>query len=502
LLALRLNPADMATPWRWDGTRYVAGRSHLTPIHHPSVEHHLEETGPRTTITVRERRRHPPAGDLTAWDRPAVAVACTPDGHVSISTSACPVVPLYATVDRAGVLHASWDLTDLAGRTPSGRLHEVEVARLLALWLRYTPSTILADVVRLTERSTALLRDGTIQLALPADADHYAPRQLRPGADPIGAYENLLAAAISRRVYDVDTAVVEVSGGADSAQVALSLTSRHPLALTAAGMLMPDAVGAQQRARRAALIDGRFARDIALPALPPLHPSGARATGATCSPYEDPYTEATTAVLEAAAGGRAATVWTGTGGDEMLALSAAERAQQPIGHDRAPHAWLSARTVEALAAADTGLPPVTVVNEMTLLAFGYRAPAMLRAGCWPIHVLADPELIRFGEWLPRQWRSGKRLARARLERAGFAPEVVQPTMSENFRDVMRGAILGQAVPWLRLMLAQGGILLDDGYLDPDGLAATLDRIEAGGYREADGDLFEILAVEQAAQAFS
>ncbi|MEV4164956.1 hypothetical protein [Nonomuraea dietziae] len=39
----------------------------------------------------------------------------------------------------------------------------------------------------------------------------------------------------------------------------------------------------------------------------------------------------------------------------------------------------SRRTVEALATADDDLPPVTLVNEMTLLAFGYRAPATLRA---------------------------------------------------------------------------------------------------------------------------
>ncbi|WP_431897954.1 hypothetical protein [Nonomuraea sp. bgisy101] len=502
MLTLRLNPADLASPWRWDGTSYVAGRSSITPIHQPAVEHRLDVTCLGATITVRERRTTVPDGAVTSWDRPAVAVSTTPAGEVSISTSACPAVPLYATVSRGGVLHASWDFSDLAEYAPSGRLHEVEVARLLALWLRYTPDTAVADVVRLTERSVASLRDGRLHLALPVDAEHYAPRQLQPGADPIGAFEELLAEAIGRRVYDVDAAVVEVSGGADSAQVALSLSARHPRALTAAGVLIPGEVGDQQRARRTALTAGRFARDVAVPALPPLHPAGARATGATCSPYEDPYSEAITAMLHAARPGRPATVWTGTGGDEMLALSAAERAQQPIGHDRPLHPWLSSSTVEALAAADDDLPPVTLVNEMTLLAFGYRAPAMLRAGCWPFHVLADPALIRFGEWLPVEWRQGKRLARARLQRKGFAPEVVRPAISENFRDVMQAAIIVHAVPWLRLMLAQGGILLDEGYLDPAGLAATLDRIEAGGYQEDDGDLFEVLAVEQAAAAFS
>lgn len=57
-------------------------------------------------------------------------------------------------------------------------------------------------------------------------------------------------------------------------------------------------------------------------------------------------------------------------------------------------------------------------------------------------------------------------------------------------------------PQLRLMLAQGGVLLDSGYLDPAGLSNALDRVEAGGYTERDAELFDVLAVEQAAIAVS
>jgi hypothetical protein len=158
--------------------------------------------------------------------------------------------------------------------------------------------------------------------------------------------------------------------------------------------------------------------------------------------------------------------------------------------------------LDALAGADDDLPPASVVNEMTLLQFGYRAPVMLRAGCWPYHPFADPALIRFGEWLPACWRRGKQLARARLERAGFPGVVARPDLPENFSAVMRQAIHQHVVPSLRLMLVRGGVLLDGGYLDPAGLTAALDRIEAGGYVERDAELFDVLAVEQAVTAFS
>ncbi|WP_157594509.1 asparagine synthase-related protein [Streptosporangium amethystogenes] len=503
MLTLCINPADLIQGWRWNGDRYVAGRSWLAPFTHPALEHHLY-TGPeRTTIVIRERRTGSPPTVITpeAWDGPIIMVSTTPSGRVAIQTGASVVVPLYTTVDGTGVIHASWDLNDLRGRTPSDRLNEVEVARLLALWLRYTPATFLDDVVRLTERATLTIEHSRFHLLFPDDGVHYTPREVQPDADVIAAFDQLLSEAIEHRVYDPDAVLVEVSGGADSAQVALSLTARHPGRLTAAGMLLPGLIGKQQAYRRDALITGRFAQDVTVAALPPMHPKGIRATRQTVSPYEEPYTEATTAMLHAAAAGRQATVWSGIGGDEMLALSSSERERLPIGHGRDVNGWLSNKTVALLETADEGLPPVSVVNEMTLLAFGYRAPMMLRANCWPMHLLADPALIRFGEWLPVQWRRGKRLARARLERAGFAPEVVYPAVSENFADLMRTAITRHVTPWLRLMLAQGGVLLDCGFIAPDGLTATLDRIETGGYVERDAELFDLLMVEQAAAAF-
>lgn len=62
--------------------------------------------------------------------------------------------------------------------------------------------------------------------------------------------------------------------------------------------------------------------------------------------------------------------------------------------------WIGERARAAAADAETGTAPAAVVNEMTLTAQACAAPAFLRAGIWPVHPLADPALVTFGEWLP------------------------------------------------------------------------------------------------------
>jgi hypothetical protein len=59
------------------------------------------------------------------------------------------------------------------------------------------------------------------------------------------------------------------------------------------------------------------------------------------------------------------------------------------------------------------------------------APRYLRAGMWTLAPLAHPDLVRFSEWLPAQWRRGKRLLRYYLARLGLPDLVVNPVLVEN-----------------------------------------------------------------------
>src|SRR5262249_29035922 len=142
------------------------------------------------------------------------------------------VAPLYL-IDHDGVLHGSWDVTDLHEFLRSAPLVPREVARLLGMRFRYGHETLWTGLYRLTERSRAVFDSTGLRLCYPLPAVHSAARQVRDGADVLGAYEQLLDQAIGRHTYTADTAVVELSGGLDSANVAASLGARHPHQITA-----------------------------------------------------------------------------------------------------------------------------------------------------------------------------------------------------------------------------------------------------------------------------
>jgi hypothetical protein len=196
------------------------------------------------------------------------------------------------------------------------------------------------------------------------------------------------------------------------------------------------------------------------------------------------------------------TVFTGIGGDEMLAQTMDEWEHPPVGISADLRPWIGDRTFTGLKEAEEGVAPATVINEMTLNAQACAGPAFLRAGIWPVHPLADPRLIRFGEWLPRDWRRRKRLFRARLERCGCHGELIDPPLSENFAPVMRTGLRRYGLPHVDLMIRDGSPLIDGGYLQPDGLAAVRDRLAAAEYVKRDAELCAALALDQTLRAFS
>jgi asparagine synthase (glutamine-hydrolysing) len=196
-------------------------------------------------------------------------------------------------------------------------------------------------------------------------------------------------------------------------------------------------------------------------------------------------------------------VFTGVGGDEMVARTAAEFPHSPLGTGLKPMPWISEKTLAAAADAENGTAPAAVVNEMTLTAQACAAPAFLRAGTWPVHPLADPDLIRLGEWLTLDWRRHKRLHQARLEAAGCPRELLEPRLRENFTPVMRQAIRQHGLPLIARMLTTGSPLIDAGFTDPGGLAAVHQRLASGGeFRDRETELYGLIIMDLALRSFT
>ena len=235
----------------------------------------------------------------------------------------------------------------------------------------------------------------------------------------------------------------------------------------------------------------------------PLSPGGRRGSGLAVTPYEDPYDEAKALLLSQLAQRGIRTAFTGIGGDEMVGRTTAEFPHPPLGSGLQSMPWISQRTLDLVADAEYGTAPAAVVNEMTLTAQACAAPAFLRAGIWPVHPLADPDLVRFGEWLPLSWRQHKRLHQARVEATGCPRPLLEPRLRENFTPVMRQALRRHGLPLIARMLTSGSPLIDAGFVQPDGLAAVHARLPDGGqFRERETELYGLIVIDLALRSFT
>ncbi len=505
MMKLKISLADAGGRWTRSGDVWRCGESVIEPVAHPAVEAVSASGEGGTRVVVRERSPGRGGRDHDdSWPGDFIAVELGPR-RVRLRAGLRGVAPVYLAADGDTVL-GSWDLACLRGAVSVDDLADREVARLLTMRFRYGRDTLFAGALRLTERSAALFTDAGLQVGYPGPALHGRARGLREDADVTAAYGRLLEAAVTARAYDPGSACVELSGGLDSANVAATLAALHPGQVTASAMIIPGEAGAQQAARRAELIRvlglGKNVQ-VGFDGHLPLSPAGRRGSGLPVTPYEDPYDEAKGALLELLAEHGVTTVFTGVGGDEMVARTTAEFPHPPLGTGLEPMPWIGKRTLAAAEETDTGTAPAAVVNEMTLTAQACAAPAFLRAGIWPAHPLADPDLIRFGEWLPLPWRQHKRLHQARLEAAGCPKALLEPRLRENFTPVMREAIRRHGLPLIARMLSGGSPLIEAGFVDPDGLAAVHRRLAASGqFRDRETELYGLIVMDLALRSFT
>lgn len=488
MLSLRLRLAELrSTTWRWQADGWTNGGSEIRPFQHPAVAARLvwDRQG-RVVAIVQERTRAASAdapNDMQPHlvpDARTVARQCERSpgnwmtvqmepGRVAVACGAGGTAPLYLAT-RGDLVLGSWDLLELRPVLSPDRLLARAVARRLARQARYTNDTVLGGVQRLTERSSATFTRSGLVVSYPQAAEHVVqPRAIRPGVDVVAAFGQLLAAVVSETPAAAGPVGVELSGGADSANVAVTLAALRDEPVASYGLVLDGVMGEQQRARRAAIVNRLGLRDrmVSAFAYPPFEPLGVRGRGGPHDPMSAYYREAFDALRDAVVGGGTRVICTGLGGDELMARHPHERTGELPEAETVP--WLGLAARAALADVDANLAPVPTSSMTALMAQASHNPAYLAAGIWPVAPLADPRLVRFGEQLPLEWRAGKRLLRERLRRVGLAEEVVNPLVPETFSDLMQVGLRRYGLPILKDMLASSR-LVDLGYVDHGALA--------------------------------
>ncbi len=360
--------------------------------------------GHQVALTVRERARGLPRDrhdgllvhldaeayvarrqELLAWPLDFVMVEQLRSGELTVRAGAWGAAPLYLARNHDGSVNGSWDLAELP-RSAREDIDEVVAARFLAGLSTYGHRTLWKQVLRLSERSTARVSPGQLQMHYPSAALQARPRRLRDTADPVSAFDALLGAAARLREHRAQIAAVEISGGLDSATVAVSAGSSDRVAAHSYALSIGGPAGAQQLRRRHAIVShGRF-DDVLVDAAAhlPLGSGGRRGSGRWTDPDEEPYADALEAVLAAVVARGVRVVYTGIGGDELLAAHTPIPAPTDDSFDSAPAppsepACIILSPRARALAGELPNTPAAVVPEPALLAAGSRAPVFLRA---------------------------------------------------------------------------------------------------------------------------
>ncbi|MFE9096193.1 asparagine synthase-related protein [Streptomyces sp. NPDC007264] len=483
MLSMRLLLDDLQEPkWRLAGRRWTNGKSWIEPANVSALVVEVnDDQAPCVRIRVKECRRD---------DADFVELTMEPE-QARLAAGAFGTTPLYLT-EGAGELHASWDLTLLRPHLRADRLAPRVVARTLTRQHRYTSETLFEGVYRLTERASAMFTTAGLSIHYPEPAEHVLePRTLRPGVDPLAALDELLTDAIRQAPTATGCVGVELSGGADSGNVALAVKAACFPEMHSFGLLVGGSVGRQQSERRRALVEHCGFLDTAVSAVqhPPFCPGGVRALRKPHDPAGAFYQEAFDVLREQAAARRCEIMFTGTGGDEINAYHSRTQAQLPAPD---PVPWLGVQGARALAEVNEHLAPIPVLPVPTLMAFGLHNPGFLRAGIWPVSPLANPQIVRFMEQLPHEHKRGKALFRERIRRAGLAEWVAAPAEPENFLAVLEKGLRSYGLPVLDDMLKES-ILVDLGYVDGKSLAEA--RRDADAAPVVPDLLCDVLALE-------
>jgi asparagine synthase (glutamine-hydrolysing) len=422
--------------------------------------------------------------------------------------------PIYL-MGAASVLRADWDVCRLYPHFKTHLLDPIVACRYLTeQGVLYGPRTLFPDVKLLTERAQAQwapAQSGEVRIDLPQPAPRYAARNVRPDVDVVEVFIETVRCSIDGWALSGERDVFcEVSGGLDSALVGC-LASKGRSNPRSYGIALPGNMGKAQQRRRAELC-GRCGFSDTVVSIREQSPLGNRDSpyrGRLSYPGQEFYCEAFGALLGNVRKHGGDLILTGIGGDELFApawndLSAEEQDRERslarteslvvdfVDQDLARQFSSAAREVDHA--------PNGYVDTSVLQANLAGAPLYLRTGCWSAHPLSTPNVRRFAEFLPIEWRTDRKIEREALRRFGFSRAITHPKSKESFEPVMRACLRRTARPWLMELFADSS-LAKMGIVNREALVSAYDDFCRGG-RNDDISFYSAASLELTARAIT
>lgn len=518
MLSLRVHHAALQGTWRATNNTLCCGDSILAPYPHPSLAVRALDDGGRLGLCILESYDAVPKPPLfiercteatydaqkeRLRDHPADSLWLELNrakGNLIISAGYAGAAPLYLA-QQDGNLLASWCFKDVAKSVRHGKSLDWEMAAgYLMGHLAYCSRTLVEKIFRLTERSEASWQGTTLQLTHPPSAAQQSPRQLRVGVNVAERYRLVLHEIMQRTLASSGTHCgLELSGGLDSGTLAVA-GYREGQRPRTYGLEVEGHARTQQQLRRDDFIRRTGARDTTLNAA--CHgPLSDVSKGCWLGPHTEIYAAAFDELFAQAQHDNVRLMFNGVGGDELLLPHFCERELYPelvtttVQPQPVPDFFEPlTESVFSRTFSELGHAPRTVVPRSTLLSLAARAPVFLRRGIWPVSPFASREIIRFCRQLPEHWRRQKRLHRSLITAAGCQPTTAHPACSENFHDVLVGALRGPASEMLRDLFSSPR-LTETGFVNGKQLAKSYDTFIKTGHLQGPERFYEVAALE-------
>jgi asparagine synthase (glutamine-hydrolysing) len=464
--------------WTFTDGRFHGDAGTIQPFANPCI-----------TVTADQLCPHTFDIHLTSADGDSLRLETRP-GRVRVTAGTYATAPVFVALVGTKVI-GSWRIADVARLLPPWQLVDRHIARLLTRQQRYSADTPIEGLSRLTAGTTATADLNGLSITYPEPVPRIAKRrELRAGVDPVSVLDRIMKTTMAPYTIDhAGTLGVELSGGADSANVALTArTLIGPAPLYSFGLAMPRPDGELQAFRRALFKRRMDLTDYAIPAEAhlPFNPHGRRFAGPH-DPASSYYCEAFDALSRTAAQHGMRVMLTGFGADEVMQVEApTAEATSRI------RPWLSDRTMKALEDVNTNVAPPTHVSASTLMTCASHSPAYLDAGIWPVAPFANPNVARFARQLPTTWAANKAVLRTRLTSAGVPGVAARPAAGEDFTPIMQHGMRAYAVPLLAHLL-DDLVLADLGYVERNAVRQALAAAQSAPV--LDSALVDLLRLE-------
>lgn len=339
-------------------------------------------------------------------------------------------VPIYYT-KNSKCIHASWDINDLYYSLSANNVFNYHtLASHLSLDFNYTTSTIYNEINIVSERSEVIFNGfEKTKVNLPEPSPIYKERVIKPEVNVVEVFLSLLRKKLLIHGINSNNFICELSGGLDSAIVAITAAHINNNPIKTIGMILNGEMGEQQKRRRNELIEKFKIIDspVCIDGFYPLKNDGETLSNGKVSIYDEIYHDALQYSLSSLSIASGA-ILTGIGGDELSLVYENQTSCDNL--------------ISPTKSSQNEIAPLPnpSITKSAIMSAQSRATVFLKNGLWPINPLCCPNIVKFCQYLPRKIKEKRKIHRSILTNYGMSDDYIYPNIRENFSEFYETAM--------------------------------------------------------------